>query len=380
MKRIIYVGIDVHLENYALCCLEPSLHEEDKIFGQMKVRASVTNIVHYLNEIAKRYKNHFIPVAFICGYEAGFAGYSLYHEMIAAGIKCIILAPSTMAGNPKQKIKTDKRDAERIAKCLAYGTYQSVHVPTREDEEVRAYIRMRDDHMLAFKKIKQQINAFCLRLGNHYSGGRSKWTHAHLHWLLNLELSELNREILDEYLVSYHHAANRLEGFTKRIEELAARDRYRDQVKRLSCFIGMKTYTCLSLIVETSDFQRFAKAEHFASYLGLTPGEISSGDTIRRTGITKAGNKQMRSLLVEAAHSIGRGQIGYISKALAARQQDNPPKVIAYANRANERLRRKFYRMIRRGRKYNVVITAIARELACFVWGMMTNNIDVRQA
>lgn len=132
--------------------------------------------------------------------------------------------------------------------------------------------------------------------------------------------------------------------------------------------------------METGDFTRFSRADCFASYLGLTPGEQSSGETIRRGGITKAGNKELRRLLVEAAQSIGRGRIGYKSKALKARQKGNDSKVIAYADRANERLRRKFYRMTRQGKKYNVAITAIARELACFIWGMMTNHLDVRQA
>lgn len=147
-------------------------------------------------------------------------------------------------------------------------------------------------------------------------------------------------------------------------------------MQQLSCFIGIKTHTSLFLLVETGDFARFAKAHHFASYLGLTPSEQSSGENIRRGSITKAGNAEMCRLLIEAAHSIGRGQIGYKSKALKA----SDSQVIAYADRANERLRRKFYRMIRQGKRYNVAITAVARELACFIWGMMTGHFDVRKA
>jgi transposase len=296
MKRIVYVGMDVHLNSYTLCCLETVMFGEDKVFGQMQMGPSVSNVLRYVTKIADRYEEPSASISFICGYEAGFAGYSLYHELTAAGLECIILAPSTMVERPKHKIKTDKRDAEHIARCLAYGTYQPVHVPTKEDEQVRDYLRMRNDHQLAFKTMKQQINAFCLRLGLR-SPGRSKWTQAHLRLLHQLELSALDREILNEYLMTYEMAANRIALFDQRIEELAAGDRYRDKVKRLSCFIGIKTYTSLSLIVETSDFQRFAKSHHFASYVGLTPGEVSSGDTIRRTGITKAGNRHMRHLL-----------------------------------------------------------------------------------
>ena len=131
-----------------------------------------------------------------------------------------------------------------------------------------------------------------------------------------------------------------------------------------------------AVLTEVGDFKRFASAQHFASYIGLTPGEDSSGDDQHRLGITKAGNRHVRSLLVEAAQSYSRGQIGFKSKALKARQDGNPPEVIAYADKANERLRRKYYRMVlKNNKKTNVAKTAVARELACFMWGMITGNV-----
>ena len=129
-------------------------------------------------------------------------------------------------------------------------------------------------------------------------------------------------------------------------------------------------------MVEVGDFNRFASANQFAAYLGLVPGEDSSGDDKSRLGITKAGNRHVRQLLTEAAQSYSRGQIGHKSKALKARQAGNSPQVIAYADKANERLRRKFYKMVLgKSKKHNVAKTAITRELACFMWGMMTDNI-----
>lgn len=181
-----------------------------------------------------------------------------------------------------------------------------------------------------------------MRLGKHFTTGRSKWTQFHIDWLRQLTLDSLNREILDAYLITYDAHVTRLAVFDERINELAAGDRYHERVQQLSCFIGIKTHTSLSLLVEIGDFGRFAKAHHFASYLGLIPSEQSSGENTRRGSITKAGNAEMSRLLIEAAHSIGRGQIGYKSKALKARQRGNDSQVIAYADRANERLRRKF--------------------------------------
>ncbi len=211
-----------------------------------------------------------------------------------------------------QTIKTDARDARMIAQCLSYGGYHPVYVPTEEDDSVKEYLRMRDDHKLALKKIKQQINAFCLRHGHHYA--QTKWTLAHWKWLKKLELNAMYREVLNEYMTSYEEQVAKIERFDERIEELATQERYEEKVKKLSCFLGIKTHTALSLIVETGDFIRFAKGNIYAAYLGLAPGENSSGPHTNRTGISKAGN---------------------------------------------------------------VAVAAIARELACFIWGMMTDNISM---
>lgn len=235
---------------------------------------------------------------------------------------------------------------------------------------------MRDDHKLALKKIKQQILAFCLRHNCRYEEGSGKWTQAHLKWLRSLKLDDLYQEILTEYLVIYDQLTDKLERLDRRIEELAQDEDYQENVHKLSCFLGIKTQTALSTIVETGDFKRFSSAEKYASYLGLTPGEDSSGDSQNRLGITKAGNTHLRRLLVESTQSYTRGRVGYKSKDLKARQAGNPADVIAYADKANERLRRRYYKMVLgNNKKTNVAKTAIARELACFIWGMMTGNI-----
>ena len=132
---------------------------------------------------------------------------------------------------------------------------------------------MRDDHKQDLKKTKQRIREFCLSQGYHYDGG--KWTQAHFKWLKALELSELDRETLGEYLITYEYQTNRIEGFDKRIEELASETEYVEKVKKLVCFLGVKTHTALSCLVETGDFKRFAKGNIYAAYLGLVPGEDS---------------------------------------------------------------------------------------------------------
>ena len=368
MTSIIYVGMDVHTTNYTLCSY---IYGEDEVFAQIQVEPDYRNILKYLEHVEEIYDDCYVK----CGYEAGSLGYSLYHQLAQHGVDCIILAPTSMPENRRKGIKNDKRDAKKIAKCLANNTYSPVYVPTKDDEAVKEYIRMRDDQKDAVKKLKQRILSFCTRHGKFYCDG-GNWTQKHLSWLKKLDFGNaVLHETLQEYLILYHQASEKVGVYDKRIEEFAKQEAYSEKVKKISCFIGVKAHTALALIVETGDFYRFARAQNYSSYLGLVPGEDSSGSSIQRTGITKAGNSHLRRLLVEAAHSYNRGTPGQKSKTLMARQAGNDPKVIAYADRANERLRRKFHRLMYRKTKYNVAITAVAREMACFIWGMMTDNI-----
>ena len=374
MYRIIKIGMDVHSKNYTLCAMEPTIGSEDRIFGEVQVAPDYKEVIYFIESLKMKLglnNDYYIE----CGYEAGCLGYTLYHQLTNAGIKCVILAPTTMLTQQGKRVKTDTRDARLIAQCLCYGGYHPVYIPTGKDNAVKEYLRMRDDHKLALKKLKQQINAFVLRHGYQYTG--TKWTIKHVTWLNKLTLDPMYRETLDEYMVSYEEQEAKIERFDKRIEEIAAETRYQEKAKKLGCFLGIRTHTALSLIVETGDFNRFAKGNTYAAFLGLTPGEHSSSATVKRLGISKAGNRHLRTLLVEAARGICKGVIGYKSKALRSRQSGQSAEVIAYADKANTRLRSKYYRMIRHGKKRNVAVAAVARELACFVWGMMTDNISI---
>jgi len=347
--------------------------ESDKLQYAQKLPSDYKMVLKYIEHIRRNYPT---ATEFICGYEAGCIGYSLYHQLSEHGQKCIILAPSTMAITNTNGIKTDKRDAGNIAKCLTFRTYSEVYVPTEEDNAVKEYIRMRDDQKKMLKSTKQQILALVLRHGYRFDGSKTNWTIAHIKWLKSLNLAGTLQEALTEYLVTYDYLTDKIARMDKRIEELASDERYKEKVNKLSCLIGVKAHTALSMIVEVGDFERFGRASKFASYLGLVPGESSSGEFHHRYGITKAGNSHLRKLLVESAQSYTRGAIGHKSIALKQRQQGNSPQVIAYADKANERLRRRFYKMtLNKGINRNKATTAIARELACFMWGMMTDNI-----
>ena len=374
MYRILKIGMDVHTTNFTLCALESKFGEEDVVLANITVGPDHKNVLDFVRRIKEKMDpkgKDKIDVE--CGYEAGCLGYSLHRLLTACKLKCTILAPTTMHSEKGPRIKTDSRDAKLIAQCLSNGGYHAVHIPTAEDNAVKEYIRMRDDHKVALKRLKQQINALIIRFGFLYD--RTKWTGTHLKWLRALSLPELIRETLDEYLATYDDLTVRIDRFDRRIQEIADQEQYREKVRKLECFLGIKTHTALSLIVETGDFNRFRKGNVYAAYLGLAPGEHSSGESGSRLGITKAGNSHLRRLLIEAAGGICKGKIGQKSKALTSRQTGNPADVITYANKANTRLRSKYYRLIRNGKKRNIAVAAVARELACFIWGMMTGNI-----
>jgi len=372
MSIIHYIGMDVHKENYTLCHYTI---EEDEIKYEQKIAPDYKLILKYIEKI-RRIDDVEENTNIVCGYEAGCLGYSLYHELKNHGVESIILAPSTMAITNTHRVKTDRLDAGNIARCLAFHTYSAVHVPTEEDNRVKEYIRMRDSHKKQLTSLKLQISAFVLRHGHRFAEGKNHWTARHLNWLRSLKPGELLQDCLDEYLVTYQYLVDKIERFDKKIEELASGKSYQEKVKKLSCLLGVKTHTALATICEISDFDRFPNAENFAAYLGLVPSENSSGGKVSRGSITKAGNSHVRRLLIESAQSYTRGVAGYKSKELKRRQDGNTTEVIAYADRANERLRTKFYRMTRtNGVKRNIATTAVARELACFMWGLMTNHV-----
>ena len=174
MTSIIYVGMDVHTTNYTLCCYSM---EDDRFFAEVQVEPDAKNILKYLARIEKQQSR---DCRIVCGYEAGCLGYSLYHQLHAHGIDCVILAPTTMMTKPGKRIKTDRRDARLISKCLAFHTYSPVYIPTEVDDAVKEYIRMRDDANSALARVKQQIIAFCIRHGKIHDG-KSYWTNWNSH-------------------------------------------------------------------------------------------------------------------------------------------------------------------------------------------------------
>lgn len=365
MKSITYVGLDVHKNSITACAFNIKTGETTE---PVRFNNTIDNLLKYHSLVSKQLS---YSKEFVYSYEAGCLGYSLFYQLKQYDIECIILAPKSIKEFGNSKVKTDKRDCINIAKTAAFNLGKIVHIPTNEDNEIKEVLRMRDTHKNHLKKTKQQINAFLLRLGIKYTDGKNYWTTKHIHWLKNLELGGKHDFTLEEYLLTYSYYEDKLRRLDLKIEEFANLDQYREACNALQCIKGIKTYTALTLIIEIGDFSRFKKAKQLSAYLGLIPGEFSSGDKTNRIRITKTGNRLVRKLLIEAAQCQARGNPTNKSKDLCRRQSKCPSNVVEEADNINLHLKQKFNRMFARGMSWNKIITAVARQLSCEIWYLM---------
>ena len=249
----------------------------------------------------------------------------------------------------------------------------AVYVPTKKDESVRDYLRMYEDTKIDLRKVKQRLLHFLLRRRLRYEGGNN-WTEKHKAWIRSLEMEHpVDQETLCEYLSQIGDLEEKCQRIAARIEEIAEEQEYRDRVAGLKAFKGIATLIALSLVVEIGDFRRFSAAEQFMAFLGLVPSERSSGEKRRLGGITKAGNSHLHRLLVEASWHYR--SYNTASKRLMKRRRGLDASLVSYANRAGRRLNKKYIRLVFRGKRSQVAVTAVARELSGFIWGAMVGKV-----
>jgi transposase len=288
------------------------------------------------------------------------------------GVEVVVAAPGKLPRKSSERIKTDQRDARTLAIYLRNGDIEAIHIPTVDNEVARDYPRAREDVRLDLVRTKQRLQKFLLRHGYVYESNRY-WTGRHDKWLHALEFSTpLMRETFDEYYYGIKWLEERLRMMDKRIEEIAVSEPYVACVNKLRYFKGVDYPTALSILCEVGDFRRFRSAEAFMAFLGLVPGEYSSGSRRRQGGITKSENTHLRKLLIEASwHYRYKSAPG---KRLAERRYGQPVELIAYADRAMRRLQGKFFKLVLRGKSSQTAVTAVPWELAGFIWGMMVGQ------
>jgi transposase len=360
MKQVTtYVGIDAHKKDLFIAMLIGT--EEKPLTWQL---ANEPNAVRRL--VRKLERESPGPVRVF--YEAGPCGYALQRQVTTSRVTCDVVAPALIPRKPGERVKTNRRDARKLAELGRAGLLTTVQPPTPEDEAVRDLARARDDAREDLQRCRHRLGKLLLRRGLHYAG--RNWTRAHREWIHSITWTHAaERVVVDDYLLAIDHTEARLLELDARLSEIAETDPYREPVGWLRCFRGIDTLTAMLILAELHDFRRFAAAPALMAYLGLVPGEDSSGEKHRRGRITRTGNALVRRLLVEVAwHYQHRPAVGV---ALARRRKGQPGRVIAIADKAQQRLCRRFRKLAAEHKPAPKIAVAIARELAGFVWAAL---------
>ena len=306
-----------------------------------------------------------------CCYEAGPTGFGLYRHLVERGIECAVVAPGLVPSRPGERVKTDQRDARKLARLYAGGLLEPIWVPTPELEAARDLVRAREDARLDRMRDRHRLSKFCLRHGRALPG--QSWSVVRRKWLSEQRFEfAAQQHTCDTYLHTVDLVDARIEALERSIGETAGQGPWRELVGRLRCLRGIETLSALGLAAEIGDFSRFQRAEELMAFVGLVPSEHSSGERRRQGSITKVGNSHVRRLLVEAAwHARRRPKVGY---ELARRQRGQEAVVIERAWRCQLRLHSRWQRMAGRGKPKQKIVVACARELAGFVWAIATEQ------
>lgn len=360
-KDTTYVGLDVHKDSITGAVLPPGFEDCQE---ERTLPYDLPRLFKWLRRVEKKW-----GTIRVC-YEASGAGYVLHRELAARGLHCEVAAPSLIPKKPGDRRKTDQRDARKLAVYYRAGALTMVHVPEREDEAVRALARLRRALGQDVLRGRHQVLKHLRRVGLVYRLGRH-WTKRHWEWLQAVELPWPHEQfVLQKLLEKLEYLLAQLGEVDARLEEEAFSGHFRDRAARLMCLRGIAVTGAMALAAEISDFTRFPTAPHFMDYVGLTPSERSSGGETRRGGITKAGNSYCRHILVQAAWVMVRTR-PRTGVRLRERLSEQPAWVTALSQRSMRRLHQRYWQLLSRGKTPQVAITAVARELAGFVWAVM---------
>jgi transposase len=355
-SRTVTVGLDVHARSVRLAAVHADELLEERTLP-------------YDEEAVERVLRRWPQVR--CCYEAGPTGFGLYRYLVERGLDCRVVAPGLVPQRPGDRIKTDPRDARKLARLLAGGLLEPIYVPSPESEAARDLVRAREDARLDRMRDRHRLSKFCLRHGRRLP--TSSWTVARRKWLSEQRFAfAAQQQTFDTYVHAVDLVDRRIEALERAIRETAEQGPWRELVARLRCLRGIDTLTALALVAEIGDFHRFTSAEEFMAFVGLVPSERSSGEQRRQGSITKVGNAHVRRLLLEAAwHARRRATVGY---ELARRQRGQDPLVVERAWRCQQRLHSRWQRMAGRGKPNQKIVVACARELAGFVWAIATDQ------
>jgi len=355
-----FVGMDVHKATIQVAVLGPG--------KSAPIEWTVENRGTAIIKLAKRLKSDAGDELDVC-YEAGPCGFALMRQLTSLGVPCKVIAPALIPKQPGDRVKTDKRDARKLAALFRAGLLTAVHPPTADQEAVRDLCRARDDARDDRQRARHRLGKYLLRHGITYDG--KAWTRAHRAWLTALSFEHVAAQTtFDDYVRTVDAADERIKALDEKIDEIAQTGAYREAVGILRCFRGIDTTSAMIIVSELGDVTRFSSARALMGYLGVTPSEYSSGGREKRGGITKAGNAFVRRILVEAAwHYRHPARVG---TALRRRREAKPGWAIAIAEKCQIRLHRRYRRLTDNGKSHNKTVVAVARELIGFIWACLT--------
>ena len=359
---ILFIGLDTHKEFNEVAYIEEHRGAQPVHLGRVSSsKMAVQKLVRQFESKYPRATLHFV-------YEAGPCGYWIYRLITSLGHCCYVVAPSLIPKKSGEKIKTDKRDALKLSKLLKSEDLTPIYVPEPEDEAVRDLSRAREVAMKDLKDAKYQLKALLLRNNINYKG-TANWSQKHLRWLTELVLPHPAQHIvLQEFLHTITERISRLERLDNELTHHVHQWRYYPVVKAIQAMRGVRLLVATGVVAELGDLTRFDHPRKLMSYLGLVPSEHSSGGKRHIGAITKCGNGRARRLLVEGAHTYRYA--ANISTDMQKRQEGLPKDIIDIAWKAQLRLCKRYKKMIAKGKHYNLVVTAIAREMIAYIWAI----------
>lgn len=359
-KLITIVGLDTHKDSMEIVTADTAGTQEVRHFG--KIGGDMAS----LDKAVRKLQSTGADLRFV--YEAGPCGYEIYRHLTQKGLPCAVVAPSMIPKKSGSRIKTDRRDAEALARLYRAGELTPIYVPREDDEAMRDLSRAREDASKAQRTARQRLGAMLLRHGYRYPG-RKAWAPAHMRWLSDIAMPHPAQQIaLQEYIHAVAECTTRVDRLTEQMLTLLPGWRMAPVALALQALRGVAPIVAITTVAEIGDLNRFESPRQLMAYLGLVPSEYSSGSSISRGSITKTGNGHVRRVLIEAAHTYCHP--ARVSRILLKRQEGLPKHICDIAWKAQVRLCGRYRKLMAKGKMRTKVVTAIARELSGFIWAI----------